>query len=327
VAVLIDTSSVPPTDRFAFWADATARIFFPLRFRSFAGREFSGRMKGYDLGPLGLFRVTGDANQLVRTHRGIAQEDPEQLRLHLLRRGRLRVSQDDRCSTLTAGDMTTCDSSRPYAIRADRPFDLVIFAFPKSVLRSHGDRLSRRTALRIPGAVGMGSLVAPFLGGIADRLDDGSVPEGHVDLGESIMDLLKAVSGESTEWGPSVSRPVAAGRLAQVKSYVNANLADPELSPQTIAAAQFISVRYLHKLFEAEGTTVSAWIQRQRLDGCRRDLGDPALAGQSIGAIGRAWGLPTPARFSRLFHKAYGCSPRKFREAAARGALPPPSGR
>lgn len=217
--------------------------------------------------------------------------------------------------------MTTCDSSHPYMIHADQRFDLLIFAFPKSILRNRTNRLSRRTALRIPGGAGIGSLVSPFLGNVADGLDDRSVPEGHVDLGESILDLLNAMSADTATWGPTVNRPIAAGRLAEIKSYITAHLADPQLSPETIASAQFISIRYLHKLFQAEGTTVSAWIQERRMDGCRRALADPALAGQSIGAIARAWGLPTPARFSRLFRMAYGCAPRDFREAAARGTL------
>lgn len=32
-----------------------------------------------------------------------------------------------------------------------------------------------------------------------------------------------------------------------------------------MAAAQYISVRYLHKLFEAEETTVAEWIRSRRL--------------------------------------------------------------
>jgi AraC-like DNA-binding protein len=71
----------------------------------------------------------------------------------------------------------------------------------------------------------------------------------------------------------------------------------------------------VHRLFELEGVSVSTWIRKRRLEGCRRDLADPALADRTIGEIGRRWGLPDAAHFSRLFRAAYGSSPRELRAA------------
>jgi hypothetical protein len=46
--------------------------------------------------------------------------------------------------------------------------------------------------------------------------------------------------------------------LLQAQAFIEAHLGDPELTPGRVAAAQYISVRYLHKLFEAEQTTRAA---------------------------------------------------------------------
>jgi hypothetical protein len=46
-----------------------------------------------------------------------------------------------------------------------------------------------------------------------------------------------------------------------------------------------------------------------------RDLIDPAFGDQPISAIASRWGLPSAPHFSRLFRKAYGCSPREFRRS------------
>ncbi len=102
-----------------------------------------------------------------------------------------------------------------------------------------------------------------------------------------------------------------------MQSYIEANLGDPDLDPVRIARASFISTRYLHKLFEAEGTSVCTWIRTSRLERCRRDLLDPALVHQSIISIATRWGIPGPQHFSRLFRSAYGCSPSDVRRAAA----------
>jgi AraC-like DNA-binding protein len=76
-------------------------------------------------------------------------------------------------------------------------------------------------------------------------------------------------------------------------------------------------VRYLHKLFEPEGVSVSEWIRNKRLDHCQRDLLNPALADQTIVTIAARWGLTNGAQFSRLFRATYGCSPREHRSRTA----------
>ena len=70
----------------------------------------------------------------------------------------------------------------------------------------------------------------------------------------------------------------SAGPSGRVRRYIEANLADPLLSPASIAAAHFISTRHLHNVFHEAGTTVAQWIRTRRLEGCRRELRDPLLA-------------------------------------------------
>jgi AraC-like DNA-binding protein/nucleotide-binding universal stress UspA family protein len=86
--------------------------------------------------------------------------------------------------------------------------------------------------------------------------------------------------------------------LADVKTYIDANLGDPGLSPRSRAERHYISVRALHKLFESEELTVSRWIRHRRLDRCRAELADPALAGEPVHAIAARWGLGSPSHFA-----------------------------
>ncbi|GAA2977763.1 hypothetical protein GCM10010519_10910 [Streptomyces lactacystinicus] len=90
------------------------------------------------------------------------------------------------------------------------------------------------------------------------------------------------------------------------------NLYDPDLSPAGIAAANFMSVRFLHKLFQPEGVTVGGWIRAQRLERCRRDLLRPMAGELGVAGIARRWGFVNSSHFSRAFRAAYGMTPRDW---------------
>ena len=122
--------------------------------------------------------------------------------------------------------------------------------------------------------------------------------------------------------------------LLHAQAYIDANLGNPNLNPEQVARACFISTRYLHRVFAGQDLSVCDWIRSERLDRCRNDLADPAYADLSISAIASRWGLPSAPHFSRLFRDAYGCSPREFRRAATDGdtvvpdlLAPPPGSR
>ena len=77
-----------------------------------------------------------------------------------------------------------------------------------------------------------------------------------------------------------------------------------------------MSLRSLHQLFHDEGLTVAGWIRQRRLERCRRDLADPALAARPVAAIAARWGYPSAAEFSRAFRAAHGVPPAEYRRSA-----------
>ena len=114
------------------------------------------------------------------------------------------------------------------------------------------------------------------------------------------------------------SAPTAIGSmrtrtLERAKEYIEQNLGDMDLTPDRVALAQNVSTRTLHRLFEADGHTISGWIRLRRLEHCRMDLTDRASGELSISRIGARWGLYDAAHFSRLFKSSYGVSPRAYR--------------
>jgi AraC-like DNA-binding protein len=90
-------------------------------------------------------------------------------------------------------------------------------------------------------------------------------------------------------------------------------------APATIAAAHHIWVSHLHRLFGPRGTTVAAWIRRQRLERARRDLADPALRNVPVHRIAARWGFKGHSSFTRAFRAAYDTAPQDYRRATTGG--------
>jgi AraC-like DNA-binding protein len=306
VSVVVDTRVLPPRERVGMWAERTSEALFPMTIRPVSDRPFRARLVADDLGAVAVCRVTGDPNVCARTPRDIAAGDPEMLRVLVLRRGRTHVEQAGRSCTITDGDLVVYDSSRPFVVHAQRPFDLVLSGLPDAVLGGHGDRMRRLAATRIPAQSAMARLYGSFLGGVADELEDGLPAAAEADVADALVTLSRALGRADEPSGGPV-------RLRTIQAYIDRHIDDPALTPAGIAAANFVSLRYLHRLFEAEGVSVSRWMRARRLEGCRRDLADPDLADQTIGAIAARWGWSDPARFSRRFREAYGCSPTDVR--------------
>ncbi len=106
-----------------------------------------------------------------------------------------------------------------------------------------------------------------------------------------------------------------ATRRREAVRYISANLADPALGADQVAAALFISRRRLYQLFD-DGQGVSERIRGMRLEHAKGLLADPAKGSQGIGEISRDCGFVSAAHFSRAFRSAFGLTPREFREQA-----------
>jgi AraC-like DNA-binding protein len=141
-------------------------------------------------------------------------------------------------------------------------------------------------------------------------------PEARHLVTNHVHDLAALAFGVTRDGAELIeARGKRAGRLAAVKQDILANLADPDLSVATAAMRHAVSPRYIHKLFEADGTTFSEFVVGQRLDRAHRMLTDPRFAGHSISAIALAVGYGDLSYFNRTFRRRFGATPSDVRAA------------
>jgi AraC-like DNA-binding protein len=313
--LIVDTTTVPGPDRFDYWAAEHGRVLHPLALRRPGSGPFNGRIRAHGVGPLTVYRIEGEASTIERTHRLVARRDPEELQITHLVRGRFRIEQAGRVAVVGSGDVSGYETSHPYEVQSAGPFELLLFSVPRRLLGAEADRICAHTAVALDGRRGPAALAGPFLRGLADRVQDGSLDADGAVLADCVVDLARLLfAGTRDPEPPPESDPL----FPQVLAYIEAHLGDRALGPRTIAAAHFVSPRRLHKAFEAQGHTVAGWIRERRLEAVRRDLLDPRLVERPIRALAAARGFGDAPHFSRLFRRVEGCTPGEFRERAGR---------
>jgi len=317
MGLLIDTSVVAPDERAEFWARSSSVAYHPLQIRTDASERFAGRMSLEQLEPLRFYRLTAAPNTMFRSRREVMEGDPDCLHLTVLLRGRLEGAQYGREILLGPGDMCSYDTSAPVIFRAPEWFEVLVLRLPKTALEDDAPRMVRFAGVAISGSARFPRVVASYLRRTALALADGSLASRDVRRAERVCELVRSLY-RSLDGAERAGRARSrAELLLQAQSYIEANLRDRRLNPEQVARACFVSTRYLQRVFEERGLSVAAWIRAARLERCRRDLLDPALADRSINEIASGWGFTSAQHFSRLFRATYGCCARELRAGPA----------
>ncbi|MFE1880713.1 helix-turn-helix domain-containing protein [Streptomyces diastatochromogenes] len=163
----------------------------------------------------------------------------------------------------------------------------------------------------------MGSLLSPFLSDLADTAVVSRPAVGEM-LAWNAANLLTTLATEHLRENGRVAADDQPSLVYRILRFIDLNLGDVELSPERIARAHHISVRYLHKLFADQGTTVGRRILLRRLEECRRELADRSRGTRTIAAVAGRWGFASATHFSRVFRATYGTTPREWRDSAGR---------
>ncbi|MEU6845810.1 helix-turn-helix domain-containing protein [Streptomyces sp. NPDC046716] len=321
------TEATSAGERLAHWRDTVGRALVPMRVTPYAaeGSEAAGdgavpgRIVPGRLGPLRLATMEAGPQRLIRSRADIARSPRPFVAAHIQTSGRAELRQDGRTATVEAGGLLVHDTARPYTLDFPEPFACRTVLLPRHALDLPDDELRRVTGTAVGTETGVGAILVPFLTTLVESAP--SCPPAIADrLAAGALDLFGTLAAERARPGDGARDDL----VRRIRDHIDRHLADPALSPETVAAAHHISVRYLHRLFEKENLTVSRLIQRRRLARCARELLRGGAAGPSVAAVAHRWGFVSSAHFSRSFRGVYGHSPREWRAlktAAVSGAV------
>ncbi len=309
---VLSTTTVHPLDRLSFWNEAISNTFVPCVIDTLDNHPFQGTVQTQRLDFVQFSLVSATRSYVRRTRRIISRITDAYVKVLYQVSGESVLVQNGRSAYLRPGSWCIGDCSTPYdlILPIDNVKHLVVY-LPHKVLTPRLNDLTPFTAHAFSSLSGLGKVTLDFVQSTLCEIDN-IEPEVAPRLAGTLLDLLITDLRETFQLSRASMRNGAV-TVAEIKAFIQEQIANPDLSVDLIANALHLSKGYVHFLFQMEESTVSRYIWDLRLEKCRTALADAAQAHRSISDIAYAWGFNGLSHFSHSFKSRYGCSPREYR--------------
>lgn len=228
------------------------------------------------------------------------------------------IATSNRTVTLEPGDVTVADSATAVTMTTKEPYTTVGLTVPASLLRKYMPEPEKAVGARFSSKTGLSKVVSYMLLTMWEYTGSDNFDEIGTELATNLLATLSTCYRMHCDQ-PEVQNAGVVAKQEWIKQVINQNLHRPDLCVGELAERLGFSIRYIQRLFSEEDCTVSKYIRRQRLEGCRRQLADPAWLNHSITEIAFNWGFNSSAHFARVFKEQYGINAREYRKQALKG--------
>lgn len=278
--------------------------------RNFSCREFP-------LGRLELFDISIDPIAIYRRTEDIAKDSNDDFLLATQLEGTVVVKEGDVEFIQHPGSLALMSAGEPYTVIHTQKSHRLILHIPNELYKerilAHQEKRDFRPRLMPAG--GLATIVHDMLKSLALEADKLSVTEQYT-LAECLLELTAATLRSEVDQEYERQHAKQSALFRRILEFMEANYMDCKLTPEKVAVANGISIRYLHSLFQQAGMTVSKWIWERRLKATREDLLDPGMTRMRVSEIAYHRGFNDPAHFSRAFKTRFNISPSKLRQLA-----------
>ena len=250
----------------------------------------------------------------IRDGNEIERSGERYICLTLYNDGQLHFIQDGKTLEIDRNDLVLWDASIPtvFDCHADTQCDLLWI--PARLIERRMGRLDRFLSRKVSPTQGTARILAPYMRSLHSLIEDVPDAARKAVLDASIELIFSCFDPEN---GDDVHSTRAAELLARARREIADRVELDEVSPEDVAQALGIGVRYLHKIFSTTGQTFSACVARERLDRAHQALINPRLCHTTTTEIAHRFGFYDSSHFNRSFKRRYGMTPAAYRAHAA----------
>lgn len=278
--------------------------------------DFRMVLKSVPLGQLTLSQATVSQAEVTNTAKPCGSTN-HPYNIYISNR-RHTVVINNKTTILEPGDVTVTDSAIASTMTTKQPYTTIGLTVPPDLLRKYIPEPELAVGARFSGKTGFSKIVSYLLLTMWEYADSDNFDEIGTELANNLLGILSTCC-QLNAHSPEPQNADVMAKQEKIKQVIDQNIHMPDLSLSELAKQCGISVRYIQRLFAEEDCTVSKYIRRKRLDGCKKQLADPAWLNRSITEIAFNWGFNSSAHFARVFKEEYGINAREYRKQALMG--------
>lgn len=294
----LSLSGLPEDQRFdAFQAAYKG----PFEFAKPARAPFDIHFRAREVGPLAISEAHYPPARATLKPATRQQTDPEVLFLAMYRRGSINGISGDRQVSGKAGEIHAVDFTRQLTVHLNDVHHVATYiphrlvGYDPSRHRAHGSLAMTAGAGRI--------LAAAFDALVQTPGDAGE----ESDAADAFLAVVRSVVVGRIGDDPAV-RSIERARRAALRNFIEANLADPDLSVIDVCRAFSASRATIYRDFLHEGG-IRNYIQARRLEQARIALAAAVPERGAVVRIAERYGFVSQPHFQTAFRNAYGTTP------------------
>lgn len=309
---LFTTRGAPARSSFKLWRDVLREQFVPSELTPLGDRPFEGTIGATVLGGLPIAQVTVDALKTEVTASTIRRHaKSDTLGVMVFLEGSSNGEQYGREAGQRPGDIVLYDSTRPAVMAATDTTTVFLLEVPRRRMEEALGPARLYSSLTLDGTLGATSLATTYLKELV-RVQGGLDADTAARMSSIGLDLLTAAFAQ--QMARDVPRSIQGDvNVQRAKAYVQANIGDPRLDPERVAAAVGLSLRRLQELFQERDRSIADWTWERRLERAAGVLADPACLHLPIGTVAFDCGFASQAHFTNRFRRRFDLPPREYR--------------
>lgn len=275
-------------------------------------RGFRGTIDAWRSGDLAFMDCQTDPVSQARSAARISTDAMRQYVFHVLVDGAIETrtgAYPKRIATQSEPGILALDMGQPMQMTRTG-CRVMAFFMPRSLLASvlpepesiHGSVIEYRSPIA--------RLIPAQIAELARDLTNMSESESQEAMRTCAL-LIGAAFGKEAGLTGNARAAVRAAAFAHVRRYIDENLHESDLSPESVLSVSQLSRPTLYRLFENEGG-LAAYIRNRRLSQAAEDL--RRYPHKAVVEIAYGLGFNSASDFNRAFRRAYEMSPLDFRQ-------------
>ena len=314
----VSTENVREDEQFAYWREILCQAAMCLTPERDVPGPFAAWKRGRAFGGATISEGSAPRHSLTRTRGDLARMGVADYIVAVRLAADARYVVGDREFLVREGEVLVADLASFKLSDYGTAMRCGTIRLPRHLLEPRLATVDGARAIHISRGESLGQLICDYarhlVAGACGAEFDSLTAADEADIVRHLCGLLSLALGPSSD-GRDVARDsLGAARLDAIERYLEANYADPAVSPETVSARFGISLRYMHKLFERSGRSFMETLVQRRLAACAamlsvRDAGDR----RPIAEIARRAGFASLTQFNRQFRGRYGVTPRAWR--------------